>query len=472
MTPSVLRRSAFAVLANLLVLALIAPMWRPDFLSLPGAYPGPAPTPAFTLRTLWLLVPLSICTLGLHAFLSGALKGWQLVALAVLSSYLGILASGYLQIDSEFALHRRMYQASYARDALLFDSWGELLATYDAHQLELTGRGRTHPPGAAGLHWLTMRFGRVLAGWFGEGTDPDYEAFVAEGYLGAYLWSFLQALWLLPAWGLARRLYGERAAGVAACFGALAPSVIVIAPSIDGFQCLFAALGMYLLERGFNTGKLRWSACSGLVCAIATGITWAFGALVPLYLAYFCLRRPKAMRPGWMHSPWMHMLAIPVGGAAFFGSLYALWGFHPFVPLADNLGTHYGSAVNAVRPYAPFLLISPFTFFAWAGVPLVIGFGMALVRSKPLGVLRGRDPLVLATFVGLLVITLSGATRGETERLWLPLLPFVVIAGGHGLSSGFEGRSESRKDDLGWASMLTITVLSSVLLGNWWSHHH
>jgi len=47
-----------------------------------------------------------------------------------------------------------------------------------------------------------------------------------------------------------------------------------------------------------------------------------------------------------------------------------------------------------------------------------------------------------------------------------------VIAGGHGLSSGFEGRSESRKDDLGWASMLTITVLSSVLLGNWWFHHH
>ena len=468
MRTGVLRLALVTLVLTALVLAWISPTWRPEALHLPGAYSGKPPTSVPILRALALLLPFGLCLAGLRAFFAGALGGRGLCVTALVSSYLAIQIFGFIQDDGAYAMHRRIYRASYARDALLFESFGELLTTYDERHDELTGHGRTHPPGSAALYWISMRSAAWLAATFGHGEDPEYEAFVVEGYLGAYLWPWIQVLWLVPAWALARRLYGERVAAIALVFGALAPAAIVISPSSDAMLPLFAATGIYALERGFDSGRFRWSLILGIVSAVASLVTWAFGMLAPLYLAYFVFRRTELPRSRWWHLP-----VGLAGGGLVLGALFLVFGFLPSKQLANDLGTHYDYGVNAVRPYWLFLLVSPSTFFVWSGMPVALGFFMGLARARPLRALRERtgDPLVLATFVGLLILSVSGVTRGETERLWLPLLPFVVVAGAHGLAAGSEGRSVAPRDELGWAAMLGGTLLSAVLLANWWAHH-
>jgi len=468
MRPSVLRLALVTLALTALLLAVISPALRPEAVYLPGAYPGKPPTSVPVLRALALLLPLGLCLAGLRAFFAGTLRGRWLCVVALVSSYLAIQFFGLLQEDGAFAMHRRIYRASYARDALLFESFEELLATYDQRHDDLTGHGRTHPPGSAALHWLSMRSARWLAATFGPGEDPAYEAFVVEGYLGAFLWPWIQVLWLVPVWALARRLYGERVAAIAVVFGALAPSAVVISPSSDAMLPLFAATGIYALERGFDSGRFRWSLLLGVISAMASLITWAFGMLAPLYLAYFVFRRTELARSRWWHVP-----VGLAGGGLVLAALHLLYGFRPFEQLTNDLGTHYEHGVNAVRPYWVFLVVSPSVFFLWSGVPLASGFFLGLVRSRPLRALRERagDPLVLASFVGLVFLSISGATRGETERLWLPLLPFVVASGAQGLAAGSEGRPVTGRDELGWAAMLGGTLLSAILLGNWWFHH-
>jgi len=41
---------------------------------------------------------------------------------------------------------------------------------------------------------------------------------------------------------------------------------------------------------------------------------------------------------------------------------------------------------------------------------------------------RHGATLVASTLVGVLVADLSGYTKGEVERIWLPFVPFLVLA--------------------------------------------
>jgi hypothetical protein len=458
---SITKYAIIAVLTGL-ILALVAPSLRPGFLEMPGMNTAPRRGTLFPLRAGWLLLPFGALACSLWAFLAGRLSGFRLTLIAVLGSYATILCLAFLGPDGSFTLPRRVFEHSYGRDALVFDSWEELWSRYDERLLDLTGHGRTHPPGSAALYWLSMQGGRMCARSFGSGADPEYEAFVAEGYLAGYLWPFLQALWLIPAWCLGRRLYGDRPAGIAVAFGALAPSAVLIAPAADGLLALIAVSALLCFERGLAERRLLWSALGGVICAVGTTITFGFGALSPLFLIYFLLRRHGRRR-----LCWEQLLALLAGVLAWVLFLRVAWDYSAIDRFVKGVHYHQYQAVNAVRPYTSFLLISPFIFLVWAGVPASCGFLTALLRSKPVSALRGvtDDPLAVAMGGTLLFLSVSGSSRGETERMWLSLLALFILSAGRGLDgkSG-ENSSATRK---GLILMLALTLASAWLLGQW-----
>jgi hypothetical protein len=102
------------------------------------------------------------------------------------------------------------------------------------------------------------------------------------------------------------------------------------------------------------------------------------------------------------------------------------------------------------RSYHLWLLYHLYDFFVFLGIPLALLFVLAVVRglqeslrciSRGLRVARrvprpgpAVDALAIGLGIGLLILDLSGTSRGEVARVWLFLTPFAALVAVRGLA--------------------------------------
>ena len=73
------------------------------------------------------------------------------------------------------------------------------------------------------------------------------------------------------------------------------------------------------------------------------------------------------------------------------------------------------------RSYTTWLFYNLYDFFIFAGIPVAIIFFTQIKKFNK------ADLLFISFLITLIIIDLSGSTRGETGRIWAPYLPFLVI---------------------------------------------
>ena len=112
-------------------------------------------------------------------------------------------------------------------------------------------------------------------------------------------------------------------------------------------------------------------------------------------------------------------LAVAAAGVALVLLAFGAAGFWYPSGLA---ATHaqYAAGVAARRPYLDFLVISPAAFALALGPAAVAG--LAALRDRRAWILPG------AALAALAIAELSGLSRGETERIWLPFAPWLLLA--------------------------------------------
>jgi hypothetical protein len=96
------------------------------------------------------------------------------------------------------------------------------------------------------------------------------------------------------------------------------------------------------------------------------------------------------------------------------------------------------------RPYLEFLVASPAAFALVVGPAVAVG--LARLRQHGAWILCG------AALAGLLLADLSGYARGETERIWLPFAPWLLLAAG-AASARVRGRQ-------GWLAVQVTAALT------------
>jgi hypothetical protein len=103
---------------------------------------------------------------------------------------------------------------------------------------------------------------------------------------------------------------------------------------------------------------------------------------------------------------------------AFYAGLWALTGYDAIGSLR-RVEEVYRFSVASVRPYAFWLFGSPAAFLIGAGLPVLWFAALAVQRRH-----RGA-----AAIAGVIVIaSVAGFTKAETERIWLSFLPLVCLA--------------------------------------------
>jgi hypothetical protein len=224
-----------------------------------------------------------------------------------------------------------------------------------------------------------------------------------------------------------RALADETAARRAAPFLVLAPAAIWVGASADGYFAAVAAWAIALLTLA-ATRTTRSPAAAALASGLLLGLTCylSYGLTLFAIVAAAVLLIARTARP----------LPLLLAGAAVVPLAFTLAGFNWWEAYRLLVERYYQGA-GGIRPYG---------YWVWANLACtVIVIGLATVAAlrrtaaaAPGAVRRLRSGnsratdrlvvLVLAAFLALAAADLSGMSKAETERIWLPFATWLLAA--------------------------------------------
>ena len=264
----------------------------------------------------------------------------------------------------------------------------------------------SHPPLATLFFWALDRLGMAGAGWAG-------------------VWVIVIGCTVTITVPVTLRLVGSPAAARRVVpFLVFTPSAVWVGTSADGMFAGVAASALAVLTLA-ATRRRHWAAAvlgtaGGVLAAATVFLSYGLAVLaVPAAALLLLTRRRRA--DGW---PLAWGTAGAAAGAVF--ALFAAGGFW-WPQGLSLLHTRYYQGIAAQRPYG---------YFVWADLAaLTVSAGPVLAVSLTVAARRIRvlDPaavLVAATALAVLVADLSGLSKAETERIWLPFVPWLMGAAG------------------------------------------
>ena len=210
-----------------------------------------------------------------------------------------------------------------------------------------------------------------------------------------------------------RALGAEDVARRALPFGVLLPGAVWVGVSADGMFAAVLAWGVALLAVGAAADGLHGDAAS-LCCGVLLGHT--------LYLSYglvLGLLLPAAVTASarrWRAAAFAGLGAALVVGGFTAAGFWWLTGF-------DRVRVIYGASIAASRPYSYFVWANLAAFSFAVGPAVYAGVRRLAVAPRALpGAL-----LVAAALAAVVVADLTGLSKAEVERIWLPFAVWLVV---------------------------------------------
>jgi len=213
------------------------------------------------------------------------------------------------------------------------------------------------------------------------------------------------------------------AAFFAACWIAIIPAVILLAPSFDQWYPLLACgiIGTWI--RTIETGRIPWAVGCGAVLSIAVFFSYSMltlGALMAL-AAVAQLASGRSVR-----SIAISCAIVIATVAAVYGGLSLFTGFNPLATFAQawNNQREWEAqfAIPRVHPATiPGDLQDFFLGSAWISA-LIILFWLLGLRQRD-----NRAILVLLCLIQPLIVAATGLLQCETARVWSFMQPLVLI---------------------------------------------
>jgi len=206
-----------------------------------------------------------------------------------------------------------------------------------------------------------------------------------------------------------RALGAEDVARRALPFGVLLPGAVWVGVSADGMFAAVLAWGVALLAVACARPRAD-------VVAVLAGVLlgWclylSYGLVLGALPALAVLVATRGVRAGALAA--VGALAVV---AAFTAS--GFWWFTGF----ERVQVIYAASIAATRPYA---------YFVWANLAAVLfALGPAVVAGlrRARGLPARAALLTAAGVAAILLADLSGMSKGEVERIWLPFAVWLVI---------------------------------------------
>lgn len=289
-------------------------------------------------------------------------------------------------LDSGFEYRAVLDEMEAAGVRRFVETFTERLADYPTHV-------RGHPVGAPLVFWLLERVG-------------------LRGGEAAAAVSILVGTSVVVSVGVVvRQLVDEASARRAVPFVALFPGLVWVATSADALFGGVVAASVAL----FSTAAVGRGPARDVVAIVAgafgaLALHLSYGAVVMLAPAAVVVLVRRCVRP----------LLVGCVGAVAVTALFTLAGFWWFAGLGATR-VEYVAGAGGYRP---------FWYFATLGNPAA--FMIALGPAVVVALVRCRDrrvwTVVGGALLGVVVANVSGMSKAEVERIWLPFVPWLAAS--------------------------------------------
>ena len=283
----------------------------------------------------------------------------------------------------------------------------------------------TKPPGALLFFWAFARTGQAV---LGPATAEDLATWAA------LLFPVGACAAVVPLFFLCRMAMPLRHAWVVASLFPLVPSTALILLHADQF--LYPLLGLLFIccwTRALKLASGWWGLGAGIAFYLATFASFALVALAPLVSVSgaAALLGPGG-RKRWRQVGWA-TACTAIGFLGAYGVLYAGLGYSALDRFQHALAAHQGWKVESwsggSRSY--FALLNLIEFTLWCGIPLSLLAAADLWRGlRSWRVWDEGLGLSWSLLFILLGLGTVGRTAAESGRLWLFLVPLVLLSAG------------------------------------------
>jgi len=287
-----------------------------------------------------------------------------------------------------------------------------------AHPRALSMHSRVHPPGPVLMLWFITLF---------TGRDP----------LAASMGSVaVSNLTIVPLYYFVRRVFGDKAALYSVLLYLFAPTVVMFtATSVDTFFCLFTAGSLCFFAAAMERDSRLSAALAGLSFALAILMSFNIGILG----LFFAVVGVKYLANRENRAKTFQCLAIMAGVFILFHVLAFGVGYNVFDCFAQASAQLRTDVINQdlYTPRAPYIiwrLGTPIAVLFFAGIPVAGLFALWIRRgisgNNPLSTVRDGAAYYFGFLATLIVFDLLYFGRGEGERAWVFLLPFIITPAG------------------------------------------
>jgi len=289
----------------------------------------------------------------------------------------------------------------------------------------------TKPPGHFLVYLLSSRITRSIP-W---GTQ---DSFIRLSTFIAFSYPLLTYIPIIPLFVLAR-LYLPRVQAYLLLFLFVsAPNVNLITLHLD--QCLYPLffilpLSLYLYGRRFSQPLLLLLA--GISVAVALFVSYSLISVISC-IVLIALLSIRIEGGAFAQSAQREMKNLLVVGIGFLGFELILYGLFRYNLVYDYLYVMSRHQTWKVSTWTPTTTLSVgvldlLEYTLWIGFPLSLFSASWMVKSLRKWRENGACILALSILVILVIMAFFGKTVAETGRLWIFLLPCLVLFATHDL---------------------------------------
>ncbi len=236
----------------------------------------------------------------------------------------------------------------------------------------------------------------------------------------------LSQLAVIPLYLIATTLSNPKAAIYASLLYISIPALSSFPPFPDLFLPLFGLTAFYFLIKYFKNFKPSYLFITGLTLSTGLFFSLSLSPIILMSSLYYLFKSSMLDKPKrlGLKRHIKNAVSAFLGFISFPLLMYILFGFNIF----DVVISIIKANPVGFRSYPVWLFFNIYDFFLFIGVIISLLF-LWILSNKKVKITADKNygALILALISSIIIFDLSGSTRGETGRIWLPLMPYVVI---------------------------------------------